>query len=423
MPPSPTPPNPKPVVPTPTQRPTGAAAVPSASHARASVKPAQPHATNTVRMKATDLQKLHEELEAASQGGTHARKCIRLDYLQMSVRVEMHQTGGTSIALQYAARNISSDGLGILHNAYVHPGTRCVIHLKHRDGREVPVEGTAVRCRHVRGLIHEVGLRFKTPVNVRDFLNVDPMEGSFTLEHVDPKKLKGSLLHVDDSAMDRRLLRHYLAETGLNVVSVETAKAALERVEEQFDAFVVDNDLSDMTGVELVETLRARGVAAPIIMLTADTRSITKEGARNAKVSAVIPKPTSKGLMLQALAEFLIIDNTGETETGGAVVTTLAPTDPTFKFVPEFIEELKRFAEKINTAVNTEDVVAARRVCYQLKGAAPALGFSTIGEAAQAAMLMLDKHNSVTDGGKQLRSLVSLCTRAKVRDDSHRKAG
>lgn len=386
--------------------------------------PQQGHLTNTVRMKAAELQKLHEELEAASQAGTHARKCIRLDYVQLSVRVEMHQPGGATISLSYAARNISSEGLGILHNSYVHPNTRCIVFLKHRDGREVPIEASAVRCRHVKGLIHEVGIRFKAPINVRDFLNVDPMEGSFTLEHVDPTKLSGSLLHIEDSPMDRRLVRHYLAETALNIVSVESGKAALERIAEGFDAIVVDNDLADMTGIELVQTLRAQGIAVPIIMLTADTRPVAKEGARSAKVSAIIPKPTTKAVMLQALAEFLIIDNTGATETGGAVVSVLSPGDPTFKFVPEFIEELKQFAEKINKAVATDDTATARRICYQLKGAAPALGFVTIGEAANTAMLSLDAGQGISESGKQLRQLVGLCTRAKVRDDKEqRKAG
>ncbi len=387
-------------------------------------QPSKPQQTNTVRLKAADLQKLHEELEAASRGSSHARKCIRLDYVQLSVRVEMHQPGGASISLQYAARNISSEGLGILHNSYVHPGTRCLVFLKHHDGQEVPIEALAVRCRHVKGLIHEVGLRFKSPINVRDFLIVDPMEGSFILENVDPTKIVGSMLHVDDSAMDRRLVRHYLAETSLNIVSVETGKAAMDRIGEGFDVIVVDNDLGDMTGIELVQTLRAQGVAVPIIMLTADTRPAAKEGARNARVSAIIPKPTSKEVMLQALAEFLIVNNTGPAETGGAVVSSLSAGDPTFKFVPEFVEELKQFAEKITKAIVTDDPATARRICYQLKGAAAALGFGGIGESAAAAMVAIDATNNLAECGKQLRQLVGMCTRAKAGDGhEQRKAG
>jgi len=378
-------------------------------------------------MKSAELQKLHEELEAANRGNSHARKCIRLDYLQMSVRVEMHQAGGSSVTLQYAARNISSEGLGILHNSYVHPNTRCIVHLKHRDGREVPIEALAVRCRHVKGLVHEVGLRFKAPINVRDFIVVDPMEGSFILEHVDPAKITGSLLHIDDSPMDRRLVRHYLAETRLNIVSVETSKTALERVGEGFDIIVVDNDLEGMTGVELIQTIRAQGIAVPVIMLTADTRPEAKQGARDARVSALIPKPTSKPLLLQALAEFLIVNNTGPAEVGGAVVSSLPPTDPTFKFVPEFVEELKQFADKITKSIVTDDMATARRICYQLKGAAPALGFAGIGESAAAAMTAIDSAGNLADSGKQLRQLVGMCTRAKAKDDSRkpevRKAG
>jgi len=373
-------------------------------------------------MKATDLQKLHEELETASQGCTHARKCIRLDYLQMSVRVEMHQTGGGTTSLQYAARNLSAEGLGILHNAYVHPNTACVVYLRQSDGREAPIEAHAVRCRHVRGLIHEVGIRFKTPINVRDFIDVDPMNGNFVLEHVDPQRISGSLLHVDDSSMDRRLVRHYLAETRLNIVSVDNGKQALERVKEGFDAIIVDNDLDDMGGLELVQQIRGLGVAVPVIMLTADAKGVSKDAARAASVSAIVPKPTSKTVLLQALAEFLIVKNTSVAETGGAIVSTLSQDDVTFRFVPDFVDELKKFAERINQAVAGGDLPTARRICYQLKGAAPALGFASIGESASAAMTAIDSTGALNACTKQLRELVGMCTRAKSRDEQ-RKAG
>lgn len=371
--------------------------------------------TNTVRMREQDLIALNKELDS-SIGGDFKRRTVRWDFIKGSIRIEMRQPGGATTNLSYAARNLSSDGVGILHCSYVHPGTVCTVYLPSPRGGEIPIESSVMRCKHFKGLIHEVGLKFKTAINVRDFLDVDPMEGRFTLEYVDPNRLSGSVLHVDDSPMDRRLVRHYLKDTGMNIISVETGAEAIARAKESFDIILLDNDLPDATGVQLAEQFRNGGIQTPIILLTADNRTSTKEAARTARVNAVLNKPASAEKIMQAIGEFLLLDgSTGEG--AGALYTTLKPEDPTSKFVPEFIDELKAFATKMTKAIQAESLPDVRRFCFQIKGAAPALGFRPIGDAADAAMISLDATGSISESAKPLRQLISQCLRARVRDD------
>lgn len=371
---------------------------------------------NTLRIKAHELAKLSEELDATSRGGAHSRKCIRWDFLQLSVRIEMRQPAGATTSLRYAARNISAEGLGILHNSYVYPGTNCVVYLPTNDKKEMPIDAIVRRCRHVKGLVHEVGISFKVPIDLREFMNVDPMEGRFTLEHVDASKLSGSLLHVDNSAMDRRLVRHYLKDTSLNVVNTEDATTALARVKENFDVIIVDSDLPDMSGSQLAEKLRAQGISSPIIVLTADNRQATKDALKAAKVSAMLTKPASQDRLLQAIAEFLLLEGSSGAESGGHIYTSLKAEDPTNAFVAEFIEELSTISGRLSKAVDEDDLTTARRLCFQLKGAAPALGFFPLGEAADAAMLSLDATMSVHESIKQVRNVISMCKRVRVRE-------
>nr|MCU0688334.1 response regulator [Phycisphaerales bacterium] len=375
---------------------------------------------NTVRLRESDVAALNKELDAQA-GGEFKRRTVRWDFVKGSLRIEMRQPGGATTNLRYAARNLSSDGVGILHSAYVHAGTTCVVFLPQPRGGEIAVDAVVMRCKHFKGLIHEVGLKFKTPVNVRDFLDVDPMEGRFTLEFVDPARLSGSLLHVDDSPMDRRLVRHYLKDTGMNIVSVETGAETMARAKESFDIILLDNDLPDTAGTALADQLRNAGVQTPIIMVTADTRACVKDHARGARVNAIVTKPITADKLTQAIGEFLLLDGSSG-EGSGALYSTLKPDDPTSKFVPEFIEELKAFSQKLSKAIAADSMPDVRRLCFQIKGAAPALGFKPIGDCADAAMISVDATGSIQESIKPLRQLISQCLRARVRDDSKKAA-
>jgi hypothetical protein len=74
------------------------------------------------------------------------------------------------------SRNISSRGLGFLHGKFVYPGSACRIVVRTTDGTLVGLCGSVVRCRHVEGRVHEVGLLFEAPVDLQRFV-LDAGEG------------------------------------------------------------------------------------------------------------------------------------------------------------------------------------------------------------------------------------------------------
>jgi DNA-binding response OmpR family regulator len=79
------------------------------------------------------------------------------------------------------------------------------------------------------------------------------------------------LVHVveDDDEL-RRLLERGLSEDGFDVVATAGAEAALQRHARQAaDIFVIDITLGDSDGRDLCQALRARGVEAPVLFLTA----------------------------------------------------------------------------------------------------------------------------------------------------------
>lgn len=381
----------------------------------------KPQQTNTVRISAVDLMKLDQEMNLKKSGHNTRRAFIRWPFAKQSLAVEMHQPGGVGSTLRYACRNLSTTGMGILHSSYVHSGTRCVVHLPGLEGNIHPTPAKVMRCIHYKGIIHEVGIGFDAPLNIRDFVQLDPLDGLFTMEHVSPDRLSGSVLHVDDSSLDRRLVRHYLKDTNLNVVTADNGEQALARSGEGFDIVLCENDLPDMTGVKFIESMRAKGLQMPIIVTTSDGRVTSRNEAREARASAYICKPFTQDQILRALAEFMLME-ASDTDSGGPVYSLLTPADSAFTFVPEFIEELRGTADKVNAALAKNDVVVLKRLCSQVRGSAKGLGFAIVGSAAESAVSALERGKVPADWSRAVRTLVGLAMRVRVREPD-RKAG
>jgi DNA-binding response OmpR family regulator len=77
------------------------------------------------------------------------------------------------------------------------------------------------------------------------------------------------LLVVEDDADLRALLGRGLGEEGFHVISVGDGREALARANEDFDAVIIDVGLPDTDGRDVCQALRARGVGAPVLFLTA----------------------------------------------------------------------------------------------------------------------------------------------------------
>lgn len=370
--------------------------------------------SNTIHTFGQDLDRLHADLDSAdAKGPRPKRDFMRYPFRNPTLRVDVKQPGGGFTTLYYACRDLSGAGVSVLHSAYVHVGGSCLVHLPHPVHGLTPVQSKIVRCRHVKGTIHEVGIKFNQTVKVREFLNLDPFEGRFTLERVNPEKLTGGLLHIEGSAMDRKLLRHFLKDTGLNVVSAEDGASGLKRASEGFDIIVCDFTLPDTDGAKLVEDLRAASVQTPVIIASADTSPMTREKIRACRAAAFLCKPMTEETVLRAVAEFLLLGGTGG-DGGGVMCSSLPEDDPRQQFLSEFCQEMKKTSATLAKLIESDDLEAVKRVCFQVKGAAPAMGFESLAGMADAALKAVNASMSIQESMKPLRTLVSACQRIKA---------
>jgi two-component system response regulator MprA len=77
------------------------------------------------------------------------------------------------------------------------------------------------------------------------------------------------LLVVEDDAELRNLLVRGLGEEGFDVTAAADGAGALAHAEDGPDALVIDVGLPDADGRDVCQALRARGVDAPVMFLTA----------------------------------------------------------------------------------------------------------------------------------------------------------
>jgi len=99
---------------------------------------------------------------------------------------------------------------------------------------------------------------------------------------------------VDDEFEMRTLLAEYFRRLGFEVAEKESAAAALQTVTtENFDCFILDVSMPEMSGIELLKKLRDRGIDTPALFLTAHDMLDDKVAGFEAGADDYLAKPFS----------------------------------------------------------------------------------------------------------------------------------
>jgi CheY-like chemotaxis protein len=89
-------------------------------------------------------------------------------------------------------------------------------------------------------------------------------------------------------------LKYVFAAPRFEVLSVDSGTAALERLEsakDPYDLIIVDQKMPNLTGVELVDEIRKRGIPGEIIVISAHVSSEDRAAYERMQVRTILPKP------------------------------------------------------------------------------------------------------------------------------------
>lgn len=110
---------------------------------------------------------------------------------------------------------------------------------------------------------------------------------------------------LDDDAALRQALTFSLEIDGYQVLSCETGDQLTAQTLPDHDAcLVLDYRLETGTGLDVLETLRARGVALPAILITSHPKASVREQAARLQ-AALVEKPLLGDLLLARIHEIL----------------------------------------------------------------------------------------------------------------------
>ncbi len=100
------------------------------------------------------------------------------------------------------------------------------------------------------------------------------------------------ILIIEDELLVRWSLETGLRKEGYDVQGVESGEEALVHVEKNdVDLVILDINLPGVTGLEVLETLRAQGHTWPAIVITAFDDALVRESCRKLSVYDLVAKP------------------------------------------------------------------------------------------------------------------------------------
>ena len=102
------------------------------------------------------------------------------------------------------------------------------------------------------------------------------------------------ILAVDDEISVAISMRFVFSPPRYEVTCADNARTALARLDigpNAYDVIIVDQKMPGFTGVDLVETIRKRGITSKIIVVSANLLKDICEAYERLKVSAMVPKP------------------------------------------------------------------------------------------------------------------------------------
>ena len=122
----------------------------------------------------------------------------------------------------------------------------------------------------------------------------------------DPAK---RILIVDDNVALARVIQFAMDGAGFETVTARNARIAFELAQEsQFDVVISDQQMPEMTGVELCHNLRAvpEYIDCPIILLTAKGLELELPRLQQELgIDAIFSKPFSPSALVKAVNELL----------------------------------------------------------------------------------------------------------------------
>lgn len=190
-------------------------------------------------------------------------------------------------------------------------------------------------------------------------------------------KLNSRILCADDNADNLRFIQYLITKTGAELELVNNGELAFEKaMENDYDLILMDMQMPMISGTEATELLKGAGCVTPIIMLTANVDSDSRQAIDDCGADGYFPKPIDTKKFYQLLETHLKVS-----DKSSKVVTV--DDNAMSELVAQFLQGLPDYVNQLHCALQDEDRSQIESLCHQLKGSAPLYGYPILGNVAK----------------------------------------
>ncbi len=232
-------------------------------------------------------------------------------------------------------------------------------------------------------------------------------------------KFSGKVLIAEDHPVNRKLFESILKKQGLQVISAENGKKALELADlEQPDLIFMDCQMPVMNGYEASMKIRDAGIKTPIVAVTANALKGEKEKCLESGMTDFLPKPFKNRDIVPILKHWLSTETPEEAENGleelddveelesldehdvtreelnqedpavfdlkQALDTFMGDLNLLVSLLNPFIEQMEKYLKMLEDPDVFSELQEVRGIGHAIKGSARNLSMEELGMAAEA---------------------------------------
>ena len=294
--------------------------------------------------------------------------------------------------------------------------------------RDIPVGATLNKPVSASTLLDSIAGVFGT--DLRSCRRVRMQEDYQAAAHA----LRGAwLLLVEDNDVNQEVAQQILGDAGVRVDVASNGAMALAKIAvNDYDGVLMDCQMPVMDGYDATRELRKdpRHAALPVIAMTANAMVGDKEKCLAAGMNDFIAKPIDVAQLFQTLARWVKAKNPMVVEMPVVVEDDTLPAIPGLrmdaalsrvggntklmrKLLARFVETQMEVMQRIENAIESNDLAAATREAHTVKGLAGNIGATAMADAAARVEQMLaqgeiaGREEALTTMGVELNDLIS----------------
>jgi CheY-like chemotaxis protein/HPt (histidine-containing phosphotransfer) domain-containing protein len=296
-----------------------------------------------------------------------------------------------------------------------------------------------------------VGSTFTVKVDGGSSIGVERLEGltEATLPGAQDQKvdahgqIHGRILLVEDGLDNQRLLQMQLGEAGASVTAALNGRIAVDLAATQiFDLILMDMQMPVMDGYAATAELRRRGLATPIVALTAHAMVADRDKCMAAGCTGYLTKPVDEDKLLNTVREYLRQDRAASARAesskpvdavsqppagrdpagiqadSGRIRSSLAGDPRMMAIIPEFVAGLPGKVRELSASLESGDLPELRRLAHQLLGTCGGYGFGAVSEPARSLEQSIKAGQDGEPITAQVKTLMEVISRIEGYDES-----